>query len=344
MDIRELVREDKNKWDKYVYGSPLGTLNHLSGWRDVMTNVYGYKTYYLYAVEDNQVIGVLPLIEVKGLIFGHYFTSIPGGLCADTDQAASALCEQAKDFLKHEKGQYLILRDCQRKWELPEFTINCDHFSLTVELSSDLNQIRSKINKRAQLLVDKAVQANLDVLRGIEYLESFYPAYSRSMADKGTPTLGLKFFREVVAQFSENIDLFAIRNDKHMMGGGFIFYFKDMVSCSWGGMMRQYYHLYPNHLLYWETMKHSAESGYKQLDFGRSAWESGTFKFKMNWGAEPKPLFQLIYLNGVQKPPLVGDRISENTQYKVYMNVWRHLPSTITEKVGPWLRKWKPFG
>jgi len=49
--------------------------------------------------------------------------------------------------------------------------------------------------------------------------------------------------------------------------------------------------LRPNHLLFWEAIRWSAENGYQTFDFGRSeAAQQGLREFKSGWGTEEVPL------------------------------------------------------
>jgi hypothetical protein len=43
----------------------------------VMHDVFGHATHYLYAEQDGAIVGVLPLAQVKSLLFGHALVSLP---------------------------------------------------------------------------------------------------------------------------------------------------------------------------------------------------------------------------------------------------------------------------
>src|SRR5207245_9031035 len=44
-------------------------------------------------------------------------------------------------------------------------------------------------------------------------------------------------------------------------------------------------------LLYWETLKAACADGVGRFDFGRSSRNSGTYRFKVQWGAREEPLY-----------------------------------------------------
>ena len=347
MEVLELRERDKKKWDEYVRGSPRATVFHLAGWKDVMQNTFGHRFHYLFAREGDQIRGLLPLLHIKSRLSGHFLTSMPGGLCVDEDdngEAAERLIERAKELVRTNEARYLVLRDSHHRWDVPELVTNEDHCTLVVKLSGDPEQVWRKIKKRARQLTNKAIRAEVEVVIGPDALDDFYPVYLRAMREMGTPTLGLRFFRNVASQVPAHFDLMIVRHDRQTLGGGCMAPFKDTVYCTWGGMLREFYDLRPNHLLYWETLKYGCENGFQWVDLGRSQRDSGTFTFKRNWGAEPRPLYQQYYLNGTSQPPPVGSSMKADAKYRLLANVWRRLPLPVTEILGPQLRKRMPFG
>jgi predicted N-acyltransferase len=193
-------------------------------------------------------------------------------------------------------------------------------------------------------LTSKAIRTGLEVVNATESLEQIYPIYSRAMRDRGTPTMGLRFFREILTVFPGLFEFLAVRHEGHFLGGGFVTPWKDTVYCTWGGMLRQFYHLRPNHLLYWETLRYGIQRGARWLDFGRSRHGSGTYVFKRAWGSEPCPLYQQYYLNGIDHPPAVGAGWKADPRYRRFVQLWTKLPLPVTEVLGPQLRKRMPFG
>jgi FemAB-related protein (PEP-CTERM system-associated) len=344
MQVLELAARDKANWDAFVHSSDQVMVYHLAGWKDVMEETFGMETCFLFAREGDQILGVLPLLRVRSLVSGRFLTSMPGGLCAQDGQAAAALLGRAKELVREHGAKYLILRDSLRKWEDPELHTNEDHVTLVVKLSPDTERVWRGIKKRARQLTNQAVRGGVEVMNGTDSFEELYPTYLRTMRDKGTPTLGLGFFRNIMSEFPDYFKFFVVRHDERILGGGFITPFKDTIYCTWGGMLREFYHLRPNHLLYWETLKYGSENGFQWLDFGRSLRDSGTFVFKKNWGAEPRPLYQQYYLNGITEPPAVGGSREDDAQYRLFTSAWRRLPLPLTEVLGPQLRKRMPFG
>jgi len=335
---------EKTQWDAYVQRAQGATLFHLGGWKEVMEGSFGLQTRFLYARDGSDVRGVLPLLYVKSRLGGHFLTSMPGGMCAEDDLAAQALLDYSRDLLRSVGARYLVLRDGLHRWDAPDLVTDEGHCTLVVKLFADTEKIWRGIKKRARQLTSHAIRAGVEVVDGTDAFERYYPAYSRSMRDKGTPTLGLRFFRSVLAEFPDLFRFLVVRRAEEVIGGGFVTPFRDTVYCTWGGMLRRFYDYRPNHLLFWESLKYAAGKGSGWLDLGRSRVESGTYVFKMNWGAEPRPLYQQYYLNGIDRPPAVGGAREENAKYRAFVAAWKRMPLPLTEAIGPRLRKRMPFG
>ncbi len=344
MQILELTQPDRPLWDNYVRDEALASIFHLSGWKALMARTFGHRSQYLLAKEGEEVLGILPLLHVKSWLTGHFFTSLPGGMCARDPEVAAALLQRAKVLVRNAGASYLILRDGQRRWELPDLVTDESHCLLVTKLSGNEEQVWRGIKKRARQLTNQAKEAGLQVVNGTRSFEQIYPVYSRTMRDRGTPTLGLRFFREILTEFPGLFEFLAVRHEGRFLGGGFVTPWKDRVSCTWGGMLRQYYHLRPNHILFWETIKYGIDRGAQWLDFGRSRYDSGTFVFKQAWGSDPRPLYQQYYLNGITHPPAVGAGLQDEPKYRFFVRLWRGLPLPVTEVLGPRLRKRMPFG
>src|SRR5439155_1236717 len=66
------------EWDRFVRAQPQWTHCHLFGWKTVMTRALGHECFLLAARDpDRGLAGVLPLVRVNSLLFGHYLVSMP---------------------------------------------------------------------------------------------------------------------------------------------------------------------------------------------------------------------------------------------------------------------------
>ena len=67
------------------------------------------------------------------------------------------------------------------------------------------------------------------------------------------------------------------------------------------------------------------------FDFGRSSPDSGTFRFKRQWGAEPEPAAWQYYL----RKGTIRDMRPDNARFQPLIAAWRRLPVRLTRLLGP---------
>lgn len=344
MDILEVKPRDENEWDNFVRNSRCGTFYQLIRWREVMKSVFGHSTYYFFAKEGERILGVLPLIHINSLFFGHYLTSMPGGLCAEDQQTADALVQRAIQLVKEINADYLILRDCRQEWKIPELITDIDHCTMVVKLDPDPRKTWLGINREERRLIRKSYSQGVKVTTSLENINDFYPVYLEAMRDKGTPPFGFEFFNQMRVKFPAELELQTVQRNGEILAGGFIAPIQDTVYCTWAGIPPNQYQYRPSHLLLWKAMEYGCNHGFEYADLGRSKRDSGSFKFKLNLGAVPHQLYQYYYLNGISHPPAVGASREEETSYRSFVKLWRHIPLNLTQFLGSRLRKGVPFG
>ena len=107
------------RWDSFVLACPSATFFHRAGWLKLIEQVFGHRCYFFYAERDGVIEGVLPLAQVKSLLFGHALTGLPfavyGGVAALSDDAASALEAEAQRIAQAVGAEHLELRNVQAR-------------------------------------------------------------------------------------------------------------------------------------------------------------------------------------------------------------------------------------
>jgi FemAB-related protein (PEP-CTERM system-associated) len=102
--IRPLGRAATAAWDAFVEAHPDGTFFHRAAWATIIERAFGHPTLYVYAERDGAITGVLPLAQVKTLLFGNTLVSVPfcvyGGPLAADPETAAALSAHAASLLE----------------------------------------------------------------------------------------------------------------------------------------------------------------------------------------------------------------------------------------------------
>ena len=96
-------------------------------------------------------------------------------------------------------------------------------------------------------------------------------------------------------------------------------------------------------LLYWSMLAHAADGGWRWFDFGRSTPGEGTWKFKLQWGAEPAPLYWgrfWIDAKGTKELPVAENPGSKGQSRALAERIIRYLPVPVATFLGSRIRRY----
>ncbi|MBZ5626783.1 MAG: FemAB family PEP-CTERM system-associated protein [Acidobacteriia bacterium] len=336
-------RADEAAWDRYVGENPGATGYHLTAWRHVLTTVFGHRTVYLMATgAQREVRGILPLVLLSSPLFGRFLVSLPyfnyGGLLADSDEARSALLTAAADCAKEWGASHVELRHMGG----PELTWpKKDHkVSMRLELPTRFDELMKAFPPKLRSQVKRGEKDGMTThLGGAELLDDFYRVFSLNMRDLGTPVYHKLFFAEILATFSKDAKICCVRSGEKPVAAGFVYGFRQTLEIPWASSDRRYARSAPNMLLYGAALKYACEQGYRVFDFGRSSKDSGTYRFKEQWGARPVQLKWYYWLRDGGPLPELNP---QNPKYAVAIRAWQHLPLPVTTWIGPMISKYLP--
>jgi FemAB-related protein (PEP-CTERM system-associated) len=314
------------------------TFFHRAGWKTVLERAFGHSTYFLYAEESGKIVGVLPLAQIKSVLFGNSLSSLPfcvyGGIVADNELAASALRAEACKLAQHLKVDALELRNMDASnsdWPVKELYYT---FRKAIDPSDDVNL--KAIPNRQRAMVRKGLKEGLSS-EWEDGVERLYRVYSESVRNLGTPVFSAKYLRILREVFGSDCSVLVITHEGQDVAAVMSFYFRDEVIPYYGGSTGVARTLKGvNHVMYWELMRHSAEQGYRLFDFGRSKAGTGPYSFKKNFGFEPQPLPYEYYLVTSSTVPDVNPL---NPKYRLMINVWSKLPLPLANFMGPFLAR-----
>lgn len=325
------------EWESYLDNSGETTFYHQLGWRNVIEKTFGHKSLYLMAREGYKSVGILPLFLVKSHIFANALVSVPfanyGGIISEDSQAEASLIHAAQEKAKEFEVSYVELRHLFRN--ISTLPTKLSKVTMLLELESEVEAMWRKIGPKVRNQVRKAQKSNLTVVQGVEFLPEFYAVFAENMRDLGTPVHSPVFFENMALEFPKEINFVVIRLNGKPIGAACTVYFRETLEVPFASTLRRYNYLCPNMLLYWELIKIAIENKCRTFDFGRSTKNAATYKFKEQWGAQPKQLFYQFILPGQDMPNLSP----ENPKYKLFINAWKRMPLSIANILGPYLIK-----
>jgi FemAB-related protein (PEP-CTERM system-associated) len=184
--------------------------------------------------------------------------------------------------------------------------------------------------------IRKGDKAGLSIrFGGGELLEDFYGVFSTNMRDLGTPVYPRCLFASILDTFGGSAELAVVRHEGAPVAGALLIHGRSAgveesqvpsASC-----LRSANHTNANMWMYHKMLERAAGRGASRFDFGRSSPDSGTYRFKRQWGAEPQPTTWQYYLRHGD----VGAVRPDNPKYQRRIAAWQRLPVWVTRLVGP---------
>lgn len=336
--VRKLADSEVLQWDDFVQRHEQGSNYHRSAWKGFFEKSMRKETHYLAAWQRDEITGVLPLVRQKSLVFGDYLVSLPflnyGGLLSTSEAATAALVDAMNDLAADLGVSHAELRGLARVLDLP---VKTNKVAMHLRLPADADELSSSLGAKLRSQIRRPQRHNPVVKRGgADRLDDFYRVFSRNMRDLGTPVYGKKMFADILERFADSSDIVVIEIDGTPVAAGFLLSHRGMTEVPWASSDRRYNKLSVNMLLYWEMLRTSIERGSRIFDFGRSSVDSGTFRFKKQWGAEPVQLFWSYWLAAGQQLPELNP---ENSRYALAIRAWQRLPVPLTQAIGPMLAR-----
>lgn len=333
--ITTLTLDDPKRqaWDAFVDQNKDGTFFHLCGWQLVLQQSLGHPTYYLYATENDQIVGVLPLAWVKSKLFGNALVSTPfcvyGG-AVGAPEVRRALEQKAIEIGKELGVDHVELR--YRDAQDNDWLTRSQHATFGCELAADDAAILAGIKKNQRALIRKALQTDMSWQLDSNN-NDFYAIYSESLRNLGTPVFSKKLIDALQQAFPEQTEILTIRKQDTPVSSVFNFYYKNQVLPYYGGGKPIARELKSNDLMYYQLMCHAKkDKDCTFYDFGRSKLDSGAYSYKKHWGMQDHLLhYQFKLINA----SALSNLSPNNPKYQLFIKMWQKLPLSVSRWLGP---------
>lgn len=328
--------------DAFVRGRADSSPFHLTAWSRAVEKGCGQKSHYLVAEDgEGAIAGVLPLTEVRSLLFGKAMVSsgfaVGGGILADSEIAAIALAEQAVALAKQAGCPSIEMRggSAPTSWPLDSEL----YVGFSRPLASDDEAELLAIPRKQRAEVRRALGHELVVETGTSKADraAHFHVYSTSVRNLGTPVFPQKLFSAVLDEFGADANILTIRQRGEPIASVLSLYHNGVVMPYWGGGTVDARKWRANDLMYYALMLHARkEKGCTSFDFGRSKVGTGAAAFKKNWGFEPEPL---AYAKWVAEGHQAREINPLNPKYRLQIALWQKLPLWLANQIGPHIAK-----
>jgi serine/alanine adding enzyme len=312
-------------------------------WQRVVSSTFGHAHHYLQAVNsENELVGVLPLFELKSVLFGHYALSLPfvnyGGILADDDFARDALLTHCEKLGATKNLSHILLRESKES----STSWHCEQHKITMLMDlPDNPEIlwRELGSKRRAQIKRPGKEGAYAKIGHVELLNDFYRVFTRNMRDLGTPVYGKSWFRNILEAFPVETHLVIVYLNDSPVAAAFLIRHGGQMEIPWASSLREANRFGVNMLLYWDVLKYSIEQGAERFDFGRSSKDASTYRFKKQWGSEPQ---QLFWYNWTPVGKDIPKLDPQNSKYARAIELWKKLPLPLANILGPSIVKYLP--
>jgi len=337
--VLQLRVEDQataRRWDEFVLSCPDASFFHRAGWLQVIRKAFGHACMFLYVERDGQIEGVLPLAQVKSLLFGHALVSLPfgvyGGVAALNDEAAQLLEREAQLLAQRLGVEHLELRHVQQRhadWPQQDLYV-----TFRKEILPDEEANMLAIPRKQRAMVRKGIKNGL--LSHLDQgVERFFALYADNVHRHGTPAMPKRYFELLREIFGGDCEVLTVTDAAGQpLSTVMSFYFRDEVLPYYAGDAEAARDLAANDFKYWELMRRACARGLRVFDYGRSKQGTGSYAFKKNWGFEPMPLH---YEYCLYKRQSVPQNNPANAKYQMLIKTWRKLPISWANWLGPFI-------
>jgi FemAB-related protein (PEP-CTERM system-associated) len=322
-------------WDAFVRAAEGWTHFHLAGWRSVMEEALGHQCPYLAARDsEGRLVGVLPLVRVKSLLFGHYLVSMPflnyGGPLGSGD-AVRALVEHAVGLARQDGARLLELRS--RRPLALDLPVSQRKITVVLDVPSrDPDVLFKAFPSKLRSQVRRPGKEGVAVRFGRDQLEAFYTVFARHMRDLGTPVMPRRFFERAADVFGDDVWIGCAWLDGAPVAAGWGFRWGGEVEVTWAAALGAYHRVAPNMALYWAFMERAALEGCTMFNFGRCTPGSGTHRFKQQWGSRDEPLYWYQHASAGRPARTPSP---DDAAWSWGPRLWRRLPLALANRLGP---------
>lgn len=276
-----------------------GRFFHGSAWARVLRETYGHRPVYFCRIRGEELLELLPLMEVISPLTGRRGVSLPF-----TD-----FCPPIKTD-PHEYGrlhQAAMDYGLEKRWRYFEYRSNDPHdpvatpslafYSHTIGLepSPDLPFHDSIIRG-----VKKAEKANVQIAfhDSFEAIQQFYVLHCATRKRHGLPPQPFRFFENIfqhVIKVGQGFVTTA-RLGIETVAAAVFFHNQREALYKFGASNFAFQHLRPNNLLMWKSIRRCAEMGLGTLHLGRTSLANeGLRRFKLGFGAREERIEYFKY-------------------------------------------------
>lgn len=323
------------RWLTFIESTPEASIFLHPAWLRVLSETYAYKPVCLAATDDQSVVGLLPLMEVRSWLTGSRAVCLPFsdacGAVVRNESAIRALL-LFSEVLRNQQGwKFLEIRDAVVS---PGFRSTARYKLHRMVLGADPDPLLSTFNQQTKRSLKKAEKARVVVERRAdpEALRAFIQLNALTRRKHGVPPQPDSFFWNLGSEILDaklgfiGVAILAGR----IVATSIFLHWNNTIVYKYGASEELALSAGANYAIMWDAMRWGCEHGFTLFNLGRTdPTNEGLLQFKRGWGSQES---DLTY---VRSGARVDDRTSDSSGMRERLKPFiSRIPLPILKLVG----------
>jgi CelD/BcsL family acetyltransferase involved in cellulose biosynthesis len=323
-------------WDHLLDRFPDASIFHGAGWAQILAATYGHRPLYFCRFDRDQLMGVLPVMEIASRWTGKRGASLPfTDVCSPLVKVGQGASDLYSAALNHGRGhgwRYLECRSPAPDWR--GSTESVSFYTHVLDLPAAPKELFERMESSVRRGVRKAESAGVRVEFRTDpvAVEIYYQLHCRTRRRQGLPPQPWRFFQNIqqylLAREQGFIALaFA---DAQPAAAAVILHLARRAIYKFGASDEKFQHLRPNNLVMWRAIERLRDLGITNLHFGRtSLFNHGLRRYKLGFGAREE---QMSYARFDFRS---GSFVKSGDRSQTWMNqIFRACPVSVLRLTG----------
>jgi hypothetical protein len=320
-----------------VAANPAGSFFHTTTWARVLVESYGYSPVYFAAVENGELRGLLPVMEISSILTGRRGVALPFSDYADPfgadDEQYKSLVEEAVRHGRAAGWRTVEIRGGVNPWENESPSSWFLGHTLDLERTEKEIYAGFRTNMKRNISRSRKEGASTEMSNSPEAMEEYYRLHCITRKGHGIPPQPIKFFRKIrehVLQRDMGFIVLSKYRGKIVAGSVFFHHGKKAIY-KYGASSREGKESRANNLVMWEAIRWYRQNGYKEFCFGRTEpGNEGLREYKSGYGSRE---YTLPYYKYDIAHNRVAKEGRENGK-ELIVNCYRHVPIPVSRVIG----------
>ena len=299
MRVVELSADLESAWTTFVDQHPHGLVYYGLRYRDFIRDITGARQHYCVALDDDKLVGVMPLMSLDGP-YGRVLNALPffGGYgmpLATTNDAFEALLVAWNSMTMQDDTAAAtmignpLMRDVDGGIDYDALDYRSGQFTSLAFIGDPELEILDLIEGAGRRNINSARKAGVTVsedANALGFLEQFHRENMTAIGGTAKPP---RYFSAIAEYFRYGLDwrLYVAKQHGEIIAATLLFYANGVVEYFTPAISEKGRELQATSLILLQAMTDAARAGYKSWNWG-GTWTSqeGVYRFKKKWGAE----------------------------------------------------------